>query len=273
MDGIFTAYLIPEPKNSYDRNAVMVCHAGCGVVGYLPRELAAIVGPALLRWPRNRLACCSARLVGGGKGRSFGVYLNANLKAIEAGPETNAAAVKPSPRVERPATGTPGFRTGFSDAAATDDSDDSYDLSWSEGLSGDPVRDVARLREQLRSDPDPIDRHYMYTELERGLYRARDGFASALQEYDDVCRAHDAEMDTIRAALLTKFGRLPLLETYKQAAIRHQKAGNWEDAAWWAQRGLEIYAEDAADPLWVEDLAKRQVRFIAQTLEKGGRAD
>jgi hypothetical protein len=57
-------------------------------------------------------------------------------------------------------------------------------------------------------------------------HRSSDAFAPALVEYDETCDKHDAEMDGIREALPTKFGKLPLLDTYRQMAVRHQKARN-----------------------------------------------
>jgi hypothetical protein len=107
---------------------------------------------------------------------------------------------------------------------------DSYDLSWYDDLPGDYVAAVQKPRLLLRDNPDPIDRHFMFCELERKLYHSRDAFDSALDQYDEVCRQHDAEMDVIRAALFTKFQVVPLLETYTQMAIRQQKAGNWRNA-------------------------------------------
>jgi hypothetical protein len=97
----------------------------------------------------------------------------------------------------------------------------------------------------------------MFCELEERLYRARETFASALAEYDDACALHDVEMDGIRDALLQKFGKVPLLETYRQMAIRHQKAKNWAEALRWAERGLELYGQNAARPEAVDDLVKR----------------
>jgi hypothetical protein len=47
-----------------------------------------------------------------------------------------------------------------------------------------------------------------------------------LQEYDDACAEHDAEMDGIRETLFEKFGKVPLLDTYRQMAVRQQKAKN-----------------------------------------------
>ena len=54
--------------------------------------------------------------------------------------------------------------------------------------------------------------------------RARDVFSRALAEFDDTCMRHDAEMDGIRAELLAKFGKVPVLETYRQMAIRRQRS-------------------------------------------------
>jgi hypothetical protein len=40
--------------------------------------------------------------------------------------------------------------------------------------------------------------------------------------------ANDSEMETIRQALMAKWGQLRWLETYRQMAIRQQKARNFE---------------------------------------------
>lgn len=88
----------------------------------------------------------------------------------------------------------------------------------------------------------------MYCELEERLYKSRDAFTSALDDYDQACTSHDMEMDGIRKALFVKFGAVPLLDTYRQMAVRHQKAKNWAEALRWAQRGMALYGEDAARP-------------------------
>jgi hypothetical protein len=107
-------------------------------------------------------------------------------------------------------------------------------------------------------------RHFMYCELEDRLYRSRDAFSSALQEYDDTCVRHDAEMNDIRDALLAKFGNVPLLARYRQMAIRQQKARNWAAAIWWAERGLSLYGENAARPEALDDLDKRVAAYRAK---------
>jgi hypothetical protein len=120
------------------------------------------------------------------------------------------------------------------------------------------------LRTLLETVDDPIDRHYVMAELEQRLYRCRDAFASALDEYDDVCLRHDAEMEGIRVALFEKFGRLPILDTYRQAAVRCQHARDWVTVRRWAERGLTIYGDDAAKPEAVEDLRKRLAHAVVK---------
>jgi hypothetical protein len=93
--------------------------------------------------------------------------------------------------------------------------------------------------------------------LAKCLYRSRDAFASALDEFDAVCEQHHAEMEIIRPALVEKFGRAPLVDMYRQAAIRCQKARDWQTTAAWAERGLAFYGAEAARPEAVEDLRKR----------------
>jgi hypothetical protein len=132
------------------------------------------------------------------------------------------------------------MRNGLAEALLTDAEDDSYDLSWLHRLPSDPLTAIRELRRLLEHDPDPIDRHFMFCELEDRLYRSRDVFSSALAEYDDTCMRHDAEMDGIRAALLAKFSSVPVRETYRQMAIRRQKAKDWQQAIWWVERGLAL---------------------------------
>lgn len=73
-------------------------------------------------------------------------------------------------------------------------------------------------------------------------------------------------MKTIRPALVEKFGFVPVLEMYRQAAIRCQKARLWELSRDWASRGIAMYGEDAARPEVVEDLRKR-VEYASSKLD------
>jgi hypothetical protein len=156
------------------------------------------------------------------------------------------------------------MRTGFTEAWLTDAEDDSYDLSWFNDLPEADRPAIAKLRELLAADPDPIDRHFQFAELETRLYRSRELYESALTEYDEVCARHDAEMDSICEAFMAKWGKVPLLDTYRQMAIRQQKKRDWEACKWWAERGLALYGERAAREEAVEDLIKRRNRAVAK---------
>ncbi len=119
-------------------------------------------------------------------------------------------AIVPPP----PAALAGSMRTGLAEALLTDAEDDSYDLSWLHRLPSDPLTAIRELRRLLEHDPDPIDRHFTFCELEDRLYRSRDVFSSALAEYDDTCMRHDVEM-TASGPLLAKFSSVPVLETYR----------------------------------------------------------
>jgi hypothetical protein len=245
------AMLIPELDNPYDANAVSVWIAN-SKVGHLSRADAATYRPGLvaLEAHHGRPIALSGVVVGGGMRSDgpgmLGVWLSHDPEDFGVTP-----VVPVEPAVQR------AIRTGLSEAFATDAEDDSYDLSWYDDIPADHLPAIKTLRLLLRDDPDPIDRHFMFCELERRLYRSRDAFDSALDQYDEACRRHDAEMDVIRAALFEKFAVVPLLETYTQMAIRQQKAKNWENALWWARRGLALYGSDAARPEAVADLWRR----------------
>jgi len=96
------------------------------------------------------------------------------------------------------------------------------------------------------------------------LYRCRTLFDSALDEYDAACGAHDAEMPTIRVALVAKWDKVPRLALYRQMAIRHSKQKNWSTALWWSERGLAMYGSDAANESVVDDLRKRSQQSRAK---------
>jgi tetratricopeptide (TPR) repeat protein len=253
------AVLVPEPDNPHDQNAISVWISGMRV-GYFSREDAAEYRAGLLALQaQTRCWIALPAVIAGGGMRANGPGLLGVWLAHDPSDFGLVAVTPPTP----PAV-LEDLRTGLSRAIATDAEDDSYDLSWLHTLPNDHVAAIKRLRNLLRKDPDPIDRHFMFSELEWRLYRSREAFASALDEYDEACRLHDLEMDGIRVALLAKFGELPLLETYRQMAIRQQKAKNWAEALRWASRGLEIYGEQAYRPEVVEDLKKRAAAYNAK---------
>jgi tetratricopeptide (TPR) repeat protein len=239
-------------RQPHGANAIAVRIDGA-TVGYLSRADAAEYRPGLLALQEKEgcLIGLSGVIVGGGI-RADGL----GMLGIWLQHDPADFGLRPVAPLLPPVLAGQ-LRTGLTEALNTDAADASYDLAWLTGLPTDHIAAISRLRRLLTEDPDPIDRHYMYGELERRLYRSRDAFDSALDEYDETCRRHDAEMDVILAALLAKFGKVPVLTTYTQATIRHQKAKNWSEAIRWAQRGLELYGDRPARPEVVDDLKKR----------------
>ena len=71
-------------------------------------------------------------------------------------------------------------------------------------------------------------------------------------------------MMAIRPALMSFFGRIPLLPTYRQMAIARGKAGDRDAAADWCRRGLDIYGDDALEIGPIEDLQKRLLKFATR---------
>jgi hypothetical protein len=254
------AVLVAEADNPYDPNAVSVWVQGLKM-GYLSRDDARRYRPGLLALEDKYgepIALAGAIVGGGirddGPGR-LGLFLNHD-------PADFGLRAPPPP----PPSGSRMSRmwSGLSDAVATDETDDTYDLSWMNDLPADDLRAVKMLRQLLERESDILDRHFMYTHLEALLYQSRDVFSSALEEYDQTCRHHDAEMDGIRAAFAAKWGEVPVLETYRQMAIRQQKAKNYEQALWWAERGLVLYAGDCARTEAVQDLQQRAASYRAK---------
>jgi len=240
--------LAHQPENPFDGNAIAVL-IDSEVVGYLSREDAALYLPGLRALTEHHGCAIGLRghIVGGGRrpdGRGMlGVFLDHD--------PTDFGLLASH------VSGIGRLRTGLSEAIASDLDDDRYDLSWLDRLSGDAVQDIVTLRRLLANERDPIDRHFMLVELAESLYKSRDALASALDEFDEACEQHHAEMGIIRPALVDKFGRTPVVDMYRQAAIRCQKARDWGKAETWAERGLAFYGTDAARPEVVEDLRKR----------------
>lgn len=249
------AVLMPEPNNPVDPNAIRVLVDGRHV-GYLSRDDA----PAYLPGLKRLMADCETgyvalegQIVGGGErgnGIGFlGVFLDHNPADFGIAPHYTTGG---------------SLRTGLSEAIATDLEDDSYDLSWLRGLADDDEVAAAQLRALLDDEHDPVDRHYMLCEFESRLYRCRETRPGALDEFDAVSAEHHGEMGTLRPALLDKFGVVPVIELYRQASIRCQKAKQWEAAREWAQRGLHVYGDQAARLEVVEDLQKRVAHATAK---------
>ncbi|HEV7652773.1 MAG TPA: HIRAN domain-containing protein [Actinophytocola sp.] len=256
------AVLVPEPENPHDPNAISV-RIESRIVGYLPRRLAAGYIPGLHRLMSTSGAHVALRgvIVGGGyRGDGpgkLGVWLRHD-------PAHFGIASSRSVRWRATTASKETMRTGLSEAVRTDPADDSYDLSWLHALPAADGPAIAMLRDLLARERDPIDRHFQFAELENRLYRARDLYDTALDEFDEACRRHHAEMDVIRPALFAKWRRVPVLETYRQMAIRQQKRKDWHACVEWCERGLAVYGDDVAREEAVEDLLKRRNRALAK---------
>jgi hypothetical protein len=214
------AVLVAEPDNTYDANAVSVWVKGLKV-GYLSREDARRYRPGLLALEQQhgKPIALAGAIVGGGIQADgpgwLGVFLDHDPADFGLRP------------MAPPRSSGSAMWTGLSDAVATDEADESYDLSWMANLPVDDLRAIKMLRQLLERESDAID----------------------------------SEMEGIRAAFMAKWGQMPVLETYRQMAIRQQKAKNFEQGLWWAERGIAIYGADCARPEAVEDLQKRADYF------------
>lgn len=254
------AVLVAETNNPFDSNAISLWIGG-HKVGHLSRDAAEAYRPGLIDLQKEHGQPIALEGVVVGRPGLYGVFLNNDPEdfGLSGGPRGTI----PPPQGAR-------LRTGLSEAIGTDEEDDSYDLSWMDDLSADTVKRIPKLRKLLEEVPDPIDRHFMFAQLEEDLYSCRDLWPTALDEYDQVAEQHHAEMtETIRTALVEKFGSMPLVDTYRQCAIRQQKARDWEASLRWAERGLAVYGEDAARPEAVDDLKKRVERAKSKMTSTG----
>lgn len=251
------AVMVAEDDNPYDADAVALWIDGLKV-GHLSREDARRFRPGLLALQAAQgMPIALSGVIAGGGIRDDGPGKLGVFLSHDPGDFGLRRQHRPPPPESR-------MRTALSDAVATDAADDSYDLSWMNDLPADDIRAIPQLRWLLADEKDLLDRHYMYAQLEARLYRSRQAFASALDEYDQACRQHDAEMHSIREAFMAKWGKVPLLELYKQMAIRQQKAKDYQQALRWAKRGIAIYGDNAARPEAIEDLRQRVTAYTAK---------
>ena len=241
------AMLIPEPNNPYDRNAVGVWVGGLQV-GHLSREDAAVyvAGVARLIEEAGHPIAVRGHVAGGEPGKpSLGVFLRHDPEDFGVRNERTAERI----RERNQSDGN--VRTGSS----------AGNLYWLDRLPSDRLAAIKKLRELLASEANPMERHFMYLELEKVLYKARDVFDSALSEFEDACKAHDAEMDDILPKVLES-GGIPALPTYKQTAIMKQKQHDYEAALWWAERGLARYGAGHCIRVdYVDDLKARVDKY------------
>ena len=152
------------------------------------------------------------------------------------------------------------MRTGFSEAWLTDVEDDSYDLSWFNAFPtkiGRPSRCFAACwrRTQTRSTgtSNSLKLSLVSTRLGNATRRRSTSstrFAGAMTpRWTHLCGLCSEVGQRSRCWRLTN--RWP---------IRQQKNHDWEQVAWWAQRGIDLYGDRAARAEAVDDLAKRKER-------------
>lgn len=252
------AALVPQPDNPYDSNAISIQVDG-RIVGYLSRDDAVTFGPPLEKLMAESGAVVALRgaIVGGGirsdgLGR-LGVFLK--YDPADFGLMDDLPAQAPEPWRAKGS-----MRTGLTEAQLADVADDSYDLGWLDRLPNGDRPAISALRELLRRTEVPIERHFMFAELGSRLYRCRDLYDEALDEFDELCAQHDREMDAICSEFRVRWGVIPTLELYRQMAIRQQKVGDWTASLWWAERGIVLYGDAPARVDAVEDLQKRANR-------------
>ena len=251
------AVLTPEPDNPHDGNAIAVSINGLKV-GHLSRDDARLYLPGLLAWQQRdgRAVALHGEIVGGGirdDGRlgMLGVFLDVNPQDF--------GVQRPTVEVKEPR-----IRTGLSEALAGSSAGSSDELTRLSALPKTDVAAIAELRKLLARETNPVRRHFAYAEIEGRLYRCRDVFSSALQEFDQCCQHHDAEMDGICQALMVELGAIPLLELYRQMAIRKHKIHDYQAALRWAQRGIALYSGRAATPEGITDLRRRAATYRAK---------
>jgi hypothetical protein len=115
-------------------------------------------------------------------------------------------------------------------------------FTWMDDLPDDEVRAITKLRQLLQREPNPLSTGTSCTATWRPCCI---GPAMPSRRPWGSMTRHDSEMDTIRQAFMAKWGQVPWLETYRQMAIRQQKARNFEQALWRAERGMAIYGNNA----------------------------
>jgi len=241
-----SAVLAPEPDNPHDPNAVSVWAVGLKV-GYLSREDAEVYQPAIVRLMEENATPVAliGRIFGGQPDKpSFGIWLRHD-------PEDFGVRNDRTEKQVRAHQDHGGVLTGESAAK----------LAWLDQVPSDRLAAIKRLRELLASEADPVERHFMYLQLEERLYKSRDVSTSALDEFEWTCKAHDSEMDDIVPRLREALGGVPALPTYKQAAIMKQKQHKYQAALEWVERGLVLYGDDFLRADHVEDLRSRLGRY------------
>lgn len=230
------ALLVPDPNNAHDSNAIEVRVEGIKV-GHLSRDDATEYQSALIQLMRTtgKHVALNGRIVGGEAERpTLGIWLRHTRSDF---------GLPDRPRAN-------GVRTGKTSATS--------------GFNGprDHVSAIRGIRQELQTESRPIKRHFLFNDLEESLYKSRDAFTSALNDFEEVCLQHHAEIHAIRESLISDFGSLPLLPTYRQMVIMKTKAGDFALALQWANWGIAVYGDEAGNVENLQDLETRREKLL-----------
>ena len=214
---------LAEDANPYDASAVSVWIDGL-MVGYLPRDEAQRLRPGLLALQEREGAPIALKgVVAGGGMRDDGPgRLGVFLRYDPA--DFGLAAPPVTPYAD------PRLRIVLGDDLACS-KESPCNLVWMHSLSGDDIRAIKALRNALATESNVIGRHFIYAELEAALYRCRDVFTSALDDYDKVCLQHDTEMVSIRPACMAYWGKVPVVDTVPADGYQAAKAAQLRSGA------------------------------------------
>jgi hypothetical protein len=269
-------YLVPvetnlrrEPTNPVDKNAIRVEVRG-EHVGYVAREIAAQMSPALDKAKCREFAVAGIIRGGSPHAPSFGLHLWLGRRlspgpqiqfddsfyhhgdfVIAWPPREGEGDDSPRPSSSRPSRPSGEVRTGAS----------SHTGKWGEIDQNNPIATLKSSRDFLETETNPIERHFAFNVLEEALYKCRGLISGALEDFEAVCEQHHSEMKSIRPALMTFFEGIPMLPLYRQMAIMKVKAKDYQAAVDWCLRGLEVYGNDALRQDGVQDLRQRLAKL------------
>jgi hypothetical protein len=287
------AKLRREPKNPVDKHAVRIEIQG-EHVGYLARELAAQLSPALDKANCREFAIAAIIRGGSHRAQSLGVHLwlgrrlspapeiqlddsfsrhrefltawppwegegddSPSIASRHAGRKSHVDVIKPFVTIEASE-----FLSGLSESVGEIKTGASRHTGRKPEVDlTNPLVTIKSTREFLEVEGEPVDRHFAFSQLEESLYKCRNLISGALDDFEKTCEQHHSEMNAIRPALIRDGGGIPMLPLYRQMAIMKAKAKDYDGAVRWCERGLEVYANDALRQEDVQDLRQRLTKL------------
>jgi len=264
-------YLVPvcailrrERNNPVDRNAIRV-DIGVTQVGYIAKEFASQMSPLLDKGKCNEFTVAGVITGGAFDAPSFGVHLWLDRR-VSPGPSIQ---IEEDIRLQfgvwweydprRAATAEP---TRGNEVSGTRTLKRVALGRWTAFADSELLSRVKLAREFLQTESDPLERHFAFNVLEEALYKCRDAFPSARDEFEATCEKHHQEMGQIHPGLRSLIGGVPFLPTYKQIAIMKTKSKDYAAAEDWCRCGLAVYGDDALESEGIDDLNKRLAKLI-----------